>query len=679
MDIKEVEALAEWSEPKEVQTKYGTRLLRKAAVTDRFSAAWKVDKPAIKALGAGFSKDKDDQWELTWWQELPTEIKAQRAQSVEDSRAAKADHDLPCPEGLSYYPFQNAGIFFGLNRKHVLIADEMGLGKTIQAIGIVNGDPEVKTVLIICPKSVKLNWSREFAKWQTRGLSIGMAGGSGKNGNGWVGTDVVIINYEQVKKYKQQIDARHWGALIIDEAHYIKSAKTQRSQMIKGAGHKDDLTGEWIQDIEPIKADRHIRLTGTPIVNRPIELHNLISDMDPRFQNFWAFAKKYAGAYRGPYGWVFGGASKLDELQRLLRETIMVRRLKADVLTELPPKIRQVVPIEPETAAQRAAVAAEQGYEDRSDAELEDLRAAVELAKADSEEAYRAAVADLTVRSKLAFEEMARLRHETAVAKVPAVLDHVREMLEDNDQKIIIAAHHHDVIDALVAELAEFKPVSLTGRDSEKARNAAVDAFQNDPSVRVFVASIQAAGVGITLTASSTVIFAELDWVPGNISQMEDRAHRIGQVMPVLVQHLVLDGSIDARMAHELVSKQQVIDSALDKEHPERTRPVYVPKNGAATHQLTFDELTKQAEKITPQQIEAIHTGLRILAALDPDRAANKNGIGFNGIDGAIGHSLAGCAKLSPKQAALGRKVLLKYHGQLGDELTAAIKGEGAK
>lgn len=647
MNANDVEQLAEWSAPKEVQTKNGPRILRKAKVSSAFSEAWKTQKDAIKAAGAGFGKNQDGEWELTWWQELSTETKEQRAASFTESKLASADIELPRPDGLDYMPFQKAGIRYALARKNVLIADEMGLGKTIQAIGIINSDPEITSVIVVCPKSLKLNWLREFEKWNTRGLSVGVANSE------FPANDVAIVTYKGTKKFAEQIAARGvWGACIVDEAHYIKNSKTLRSKNVKA-----------------IKANRKIRLTGTPIVNRPVELYNIICDLEPAFGSFFSFAKRYADAHQNGFGWDFSGAQNLDELQRRLRETIMVRRLKADVLTELPRKIRQIVEVEADDSDATRAVKLETAHEAASEEQLSSLRAAVELSKAESEEAYSAAVNRLRDASQVDFTELAKLRHDTAVAKVPAVIDHIKNALNDNDNKIIIAAHHHDVIDALMEGLAEFKPVKLTGENNETQRQASVDAFQNDASVRVFIGSITAAGVGITLTAASHVVFAELDWVPGNITQMEDRAHRIGQTETVLVQHIVLSGSLDARMARILVSKQNVIDSALDRDHPERTAPVYEPKQTAASHGQTVDELAKVAETLSAEQIETIHGGLRTLAALDGDYAANVNGVGFSKIDVQIGHSLAERDFLTPKQAALGLKLVRKYHKQLTLEI----------
>jgi SWI/SNF-related matrix-associated actin-dependent regulator 1 of chromatin subfamily A len=340
----------------------------------------------------------------------------------------------------------------------------------------------------------------------------------------------------------------------------------------------------------------------------------------------------------------------------------MIRRLKADVLTELPPKRRQVVEIAANGAS--AIVARERkGYEAHEE-RIESLRASAELAKAESNEAYAAAVAALSEAQQAAFGEISQLRHDTAVAKVPAILEHVTSALEaDESSKVIVFAHHHDVIDALVTGLGEYGAVHLDGRMGMTDRQANVDRFQTDPGCRVFVGGILAAGVGLTLTASSHVIFAELDWVPGNVTQAEDRAHRIGQTQSVLVQHLVLDGSLDARMAHILVEKQDVADRALDRATSSAAY-VTASRERAATETESRKKLAAVAEKLTDEQIAEIHAGLRRLRAAC-DGARNLDGQGFSAIDVRIGWALADAPKLTRRQAALGLKLTTKYRRQL--------------
>jgi SWI/SNF-related matrix-associated actin-dependent regulator of chromatin subfamily A-like protein 1 len=412
---------------------------------------------------------------------------------VETSRAVDADIAIPAPDGLAYLPYQRAGIAYAVAHKGTLIADEMGLGKTIQAIGVINALPEIGSVLVIAPKSLTLNWVRELRRWLVRDLSISRDVASGAG--------IIVVSYEEAKKHQDALVARQWGLLVVDEAHWIKNDKAARTKTVHAIG---------------ANASRKILLTGTPIANRPVELFSLLKLADPEDWNqpgktdragFFKFAFRYCGATNNGFGWDFSGSSNLEELQERLRVTCMVRRLKADVLTELPAKRRQIVEIESNGAT--SAVRAERDAWDRQESEFSDLRAKVELAKAGSSDEYESAVAALSQASRAAFTEISRLRHATAVAKAPKVIDHVRLALEDDPSaKVVVFAHHHDVIDALHDGLAEFGAVRLTGDTALEDRQAAVDRFQADPTCRVFVGSITAAGVGITLTASSHVVFA---------------------------------------------------------------------------------------------------------------------------------------------------------------------------
>ena len=341
----------------------------------------------------------------------------------------------------------------------------------------------------------------------------------------------------------------------------------------------------------------------------------------------------------------------------------MIRRLKADVLKELPAKRRQLITLS--ASGYREVLKAEEQTTSSIEADTEELELLRDMAEVTGDHiAYEDAVRRIRDRRKVAFEEMSLVRHQTAVAKAPAVAEHVLGLLDSVD-KVVVMAHHHDVVDSLTEELAEHGVVSLTGRDNQTDRQSAVDRFQNDPDIHVFIGSIQAAGVGITLTAASTVVFAELDWVPGNMSQAEDRCHRIGQTDSVLVQHVVLDGSIDARLARTLIDKQAVITMAVDGcgQTPARSGIEAQPEL------VRVARPEPEVAPVTENQRQAILEGLRILAGLDPDRAGIRNDEGFNGLDSAFGHSLAQQQRLTDRQATVARRMLRKYHRQLGDQI----------
>jgi SWI/SNF-related matrix-associated actin-dependent regulator 1 of chromatin subfamily A len=199
----------------------------------------------------------------------------------------------------------------------------------------------------------------------------------------------------------------------------------------------------------------------------------------------------------------------------------------------------------------------------KAETDLNALRARVEaLSVNQADAAYKAAVQKLDTATAVAFNDTAAVRHRTALTKLPAAMDYLCNVLA-SEEKIVVFAHHHDVIDGLVEGLAEYGVTSIDGRTSLANRQIAVEAFQTDPKTRIIVGSIGAMGTGFTLTAASYVAFVELDWVPGNLAQAEDRLHRIGQAESVLVQHLMLEGSFDGRMATTVVHKMGVIEKAV--------------------------------------------------------------------------------------------------------------------
>lgn len=532
-------------------------------------------------------------------------------------------------------------------------------------------------MLIICPASLRINWQREWRKWDTKDLLVGFANGA------FPRSDVVIINYDILKKHNARIRERKWDLLIVDEVHFAKNPSALRTQQIFGCTQKKDKkTGEITREaIAPIAAKRRVYMSGTPLVNRPIELWGLIQSLDPKGlgQNWMHYVKTYCGAFQGRFGWDVSGATNLDRLQEVLRSKFMVRRLKKDVLKELPAKRRQIISVPPFGC--EAAVDEEIAAYEQSQVAITDAMVAVELAKAsDNADEYTEAVKRLRSAQGIAFADMSAARKRTALAKVPFLIEHLESAIEAAG-KVVCAVHHHDVVDRLREHFGK-SAVWLDGRAEMDERQAAVDRFQKDETCTLFIGSIKAAGVGLTLTASSTVIFGELDFVPGNISQMEDRCHRIGQADSVLVQHLVLDGSLDAKMAKTIIAKQEVIDKALDREFKQSpvpamlTLPDEIPviDEPPATHDIRREALAQEAETLTPESIAAIHQGLRMLARVC-DGAMALDGSGFNRFDSVLGKSLAQMGRLTGKQAILGKKLCNKYRRQLPAEVLAVALG----
>jgi SWI/SNF-related matrix-associated actin-dependent regulator 1 of chromatin subfamily A len=678
--FRAVLSVLKWDEEDlEVPTKYGPRLLRKAFPTPQFYELWRDEKPALKELGISLGRNpRTDEWEVCLWRELPKERTAEREAAKAASRATDAVIDVPKPDGLEYLGYQRAGIAFGMHRPATLIGDEMGLGKTIQAIGIMNVDTAAKRILVLCPASLKLNWHRELTKWLVRKRIIFV-------GDSKVCPDladgIVIINYDVLHKHADFLHSVVWDIVVADEAHYLKNRKARRSEMVFGYKPTKKEAFNGAVEKPAIQAKRKIFLTGTPIANRTAELFPIIHYLDPvSWPTFFGYARRYCAATQGAHGWDFSGASNLEELQDKLRQTIMVRRLKKDVLKELPPKRRQIIEI-PAEKDMVADIRAEMDAYDRamSGEGIEQLEVEAELAKAsDDPEVYKRAVEKLKKAGQAAFTMISAVRAATAERKIrmQAVRDHLEEAVE-NSGKVIIFAHHKTVVAAILEQFGN-AAVAIVGDTPMKDRQDNVDRFQKDPTCKVIVGSFGAMGVGHTLTASSHVIMVELDWVPGNVTQAEDRAHRIGQLENVLVQHLVLEGSLDARIANKIVEKQDIIDRALDKitlaAAPISVRPKR-KSDDAATAGATPDKLAEVGAKLTNDQIAMIHEGLKRLAGVC-NGAVDWDGMGFSKIDTMIGKSLAFSAFLSRKQAALGMRLCIKYRGQLGDGMIARIKGD---
>jgi SWI/SNF-related matrix-associated actin-dependent regulator 1 of chromatin subfamily A len=677
-------------------------------------------------------------------QRQAAESERAKAANIAASFAATSVDAIPLGAGAvaaghDFLPYQKAGIAYAAGKKAVLIADEMGLGKTPQSVGIANLDLSCRKILIVCPASLKGNWRREWLKWDAKGLSVAIAEGQ----KPWPClADVVVVNYDIVERFRAEIDATHWHMLVMDECHMVKNAKAQRTRAVFRRPEKREKGKPMVPGRAAIQADRVVLLTGTPILNRPIEMFPMLERIDPEGlgANFMAFAKRYCDAEMGRFGWDFSGASNLEELQERLRGSVMVRRLKADVLTELPPKRRQLMPLDrAESKNLKAAIAALESEDEAHATAIAEAMAKAELAKASGEDAYRAAAATLADTRKVAFEDMARARYVLAVAKAPVVAERIADLLaEDPAMKIVVMAHHGDVVRVLREKLQKFGCAEVTGKTPVPNRQGECDRFQTDKSCRVFLGTIRAAGVGLTLTAAHVVAFVELDWVPGNVSQAEDRCHRIGQRDSVLVWHFVVDDSLDSRMVATLVEKQSVADAALNNLDPssvavageapldsfdvvsdvavaaeearlaaaadhreglaadgrarivaerarnaERARAETAHRRvspRAATMGLSGEQLDREGEAMSPAQRETAMDAVRALAASDKDFANLLNDTGFSKADVFLGHSIARLhpSELNAAHHAIARRLVVKYRRQLPAHVVDLVAAEAA-
>lgn len=425
------------------------------------------------------------------------------------------------------FPFQKKGVsIIESCGGRALLGDEMGLGKTIQALAWLHLHPEKRPAVIICPAHLKLNWEKEIRDTLPGKQNVQILFGV-KNSEPLTG-DIIIINYdilhkgweEEIIKYKPQV-------LIIDEAHYIKSNKALRTKSTKKLAKKSPHV---------------IALTGTPIVNRPIEGFNIAQIIDKSiFPDFWKYVHTYCGAKHTGFGWDFNGATNKEELHQILTNTIMIRRKKKDVLPDLPDKMYSYVPIEISNNGE---------YFEAEEDFIEYVR----------ERKGRAAAEKAKGAEHLTKIEI--LKQLAVKGKMDHAVKWIHNFIEDNG-KLVIFATHRAVVERMMEEF-KGKAVKIDGSTSTKNRAEAVERFQTDDSARLFVGNIQAAGTGITLAAASAVAFLELPWTSGELSQAEDRCHRIGQKNTVNIYYLLANNTIEEKIARLLDQKKKVLDAVLD-------------------------------------------------------------------------------------------------------------------
>jgi len=328
--------------------------------------------------------------------------------------------------GRTLYPFQLEGVKF-IERKNgrALIGDEMGLGKTIQALAYLHIHPELRPALVICPASLKLNWKRE-AEAAIPGIRVHLI--SGKKAEQFPAGDLYIINYDIVADRLDDIIKAGVKVMVLDECHHCKNRSAKRTKAIIGYKDKDGEVHDGLS-----KTAHVIALSGTPIVNRPIEIYPAVKMLAPQeIPSFMPFAKRYCGAYHNGYGWDFKGATNTAELHDLLTRTVMIRHLKKDVLQDLPEKQRCVVPLEMSGPAVKEYAKAQDNFLGW-------------LTTIDPAKAIAAKNAEVLVQ----FQYLKQLARR---GRWDAVIEWLRDALESNG-KMIVFGVHHEAIDLLMTDL----------------------------------------------------------------------------------------------------------------------------------------------------------------------------------------------------------------------------------
>lgn len=440
---------------------------------------------------------------------------------------------LPVPPGQTLFPYQSSGVSYALQRRNTIIGDEPGLGKTAQAIVFAN-TVGAKRVLVVCPASLRLNWKREIEAWSTLKpphVYPIVKGADGVNPF----ANYVIVSYDLARNanLRDTLCQFDWDVLVLDEAHYLKTPEAGRTRAIFGhyTAPEEGLA---------YRCARVLALTGTPLPNRPKECYTLVRSL-----NWGAFDKlseeAFLRRYNPTHTWHTGHRDErtghLPEMRARLRCNLMVRRLKKDVLKDLPAKRYELLQLD--TKAIRDVVAKEK---------LSDFDPAEHLTGLPADEDGH----------------IATLRREMSEAIAPEVVKHAQMLLDGGLDKLLIGFYHRKTGDILQEGLKKWGLMRIDGRTSVAQRQKNVDRFQNNPEVRVGLLQTTAAGVGVTLTAASHMVVADPDWTPGNNEQLVDRMHRIGQRSAVLAQFPVGLGSWNEYILSRAIEKLQTTNVALD-------------------------------------------------------------------------------------------------------------------
>jgi SWI/SNF-related matrix-associated actin-dependent regulator of chromatin subfamily A-like protein 1 len=424
------------------------------------------------------------------------------------------------------YPYQKQGVAFIENKKgKCLIADEMGLGKTIQALAWLQLHPELRPVVIVVPAVAKLNWKNEALKWVSN-PNIEIL--SGKNPHPITGK-IIIINYDIVDTWVRELLKQMPQVLILDECHYLKNNNTKRTKACK------KLT----KNISYL-----IGLTGTPIVNRPLEILNIVNMIDLNiFPSRWQFLMQYCGAKHNGYGWDFSGASNTKELHEILTSTCMIRRKKKNVLKELPDKIYTSIPFEIDNKKEYSEA-------------RKNLIDWIKQTKG-KEKAEKASNAEK-------FAKFNYLKQLAVKGKMKGMIDWILDFLQNSDEKLGIFTWHTQTLKTLCDEIGKhYSVVYIDGSVPMGKRQKAQDDFQNG-NTRAFIGQIKAAGTNLTLTAASHCIVTEFPWTPGDLQQAIDRFHRIGQKNAVNVYYHVAMNTIEEELIQIIDKKTKVLDAVHD-------------------------------------------------------------------------------------------------------------------
>jgi SWI/SNF-related matrix-associated actin-dependent regulator of chromatin subfamily A-like protein 1 len=447
----------------------------------------------------------------------------ERQQAAEQIRRSRAEHGDPIPEvdariNGELKPFQWAGVRYVLDARGAFLADEQGLGKTVEALAALEAD-DAYPAIVVCPASMKLNWQREAERWLPHRSAVIVEGRRAVPPRG----EITILNYEIVAHHRQALALRKPKALVVDESHYCKNPRAKRTQAVRALAAA--LPNDSLK----------LALTGTPVLNHAEELIAQLRVIG-RLQDFGSgahFAKQ------------FQGQLSEERLHWHLRRRCFVRRVKADVLPQLPAKRQVVVPV---------ALTNEEEYR---------------LAEKDVIEWLRAQPLDLSelnarIAATLRAERLAQLgtlQRLAARGKLAAALAWIHDFLASGEP-LVVFARHKEVQQAVLHRFPT--AAHILGDDNLKERDQAIETFQQPDGPQLIIGATRVAAQGITLTRASNVAFLELEWTPAMHDQAEDRCHRIGQRDAVTAWYLLAAETIDETMARLIQRKRTHVAAVTD-------------------------------------------------------------------------------------------------------------------
>lgn len=445
--------------------------------------------------------------------------------------------------------FQKEGLSFLLANPRTLLADEMGLGKTVQALACLAAAKEFPALIVVPPHLLR-NWQTEITRFlRLEGKPARVCVLTGLKPYQPPEADVYIIHYLLLRGWKQALPQMGFKAVVFDEIQELRHGGTEKYSAAS-------LLAE--------ECERVIGLSGTPIYNKGSEIWNVVNILDYHCLGDWeSFTRAWCDGYGNH---LVRNPALLGE--HLRREGLILRRTKEEVLAELPPKRRLVQEIDSDDKV----------YRELMRPVMDKLGSLLAL-HPDARE--RALLEEQVGRGE---------RQATGVAKAPFVAAFVRA-LEDSGEKVLLFAHHHAVMDIYRRELAAYRPVFITGRESTTQKEEAVARFM-EGKTNLCVISLRAAS-GLNLQRASCVVFGELDWSPAVHSQAEDRAHRMGQKDSILCYYLVAPQGSDRDMQDALGLKVSQFVALMGDQTPELSS-VQDAQKAAKAH---IEAMLKQYEK----------------------------------------------------------------------------------